>query len=123
MQIKPTLEFKHSEMKEALGAFAKLHPKLVGIEPSSMVGFKNQASLSIRVLLGFFKRGKESASTWDVAARNYKGTEKLDPVKALIQKVVLVPKKEKKNKSKTKAASWTTLQAQAPALGMWKELI
>ena len=100
-------------------AFGKLHPKLVGVEPALQEGFSNQASLSIRVLLAHFKKSREDEDVWACAARNFKGSEKLDAVKELIDKVVLVPKKKKKGKA-AKAQEWDDLQQQAPKLGFWE---
>ena len=109
-------------MKKSLQDFGKLHKGLVGVDDGLQDGFYNQASLSIRVLLSHFVRCVNQA-TWDVAKRNYKGKEKLEPVEDVIGKVVLKKKKKADVTSEHgggASKSWQELQSEAPDLPLWK---
>ena len=108
-------------MKESLKTFAKLHPGLVGVEGNLQGGLFTQISLSVRVLLQFYKKCAASSEAWEIAKRNYKGTCNLDAIPKVIEKVKLDPK-EKKRLAGMGAADtdWKKLQASAPKLSFWK---
>ena len=102
-------------------AFGKLHPGLVGTEVALADAFFNQASLSVRVLLSHFRRCGKKESVWDVAKRNYKGKEKLEPIQELLPKIHF---ERKKNATKvdisTGNVDWMAMQEKAPRVEFWE---
>ena len=120
-EVKPSLGFNHVPFKESLKSFAKLHPGLVGVEPPYQDGLFNQISLSVRLLLGFFKKCAAEPNSWEIAKRNFKGTGNLDVVAKVIAMVVVkVDKKQKDDQMKETETDWQMLQDSAPKLSFWQ---
>ena len=116
-KVRPNLKFNHVPFKKCLKVFGKLHPGLVGREPHLHNDLFNQCSLSVRVLLGFFKKCASSAEAWETAKRNYKGTGNLTPVSQVLEKVQIDPKEKDKY---AKKIDWEQLQEDAPKVAFFQ---
>ena len=87
MQAFPGCKLTHKFVKESLEAFGKVNEAMIGTD--LVDGLYNQISLSLRVLLSHFRRCARQESVWSRAQRRYKGCESLEPVSAIIQKIVV----------------------------------
>ena len=117
VKVQPDLKFNHVPFKESLKVFAKLHPGLMGREAKLQDGLFNQCSLSVRVLLGFFKKCASSPTAWETAKRNYNFACNLNEVSKVLEKVKVTPKDKAKF---AKAVDWEQLQEEAPKLPFWE---
>ena len=69
----PSLELKHSYVKNALNHFQKLYPGMIGGEASLVF---NHISLSYRVLLYHYRKAAADPQVWATAKRKYKKSNK-----------------------------------------------
>ena len=118
-KVKTNLKFTHLQVKDALVAFGKLHPALIGTD--LVDGLYNQRSLSLRILLSHYRRCT-SPDVWATAKRTYKGAGDLAPVEDIIKKLVDTDDFEHALVPYTSADSdnWDSLQASAPRHALWE---